>query len=147
MSLRTISSTMSAHALESVPLSEQPPHPDFDVTNRTNAGGGMCFEVTYVKRDAGDGVVQLWRATGEGGDRIALHERALRIQSGGVIAAKTVQVMPGDYSVTSRVFADAERRWGSCDIDAFASEATALCKRFFIPGRQDKQRGQGLGVG
>lgn len=38
---------------------------------------------------------------------------------------------PADYVLDRMVFEDAQRRWGACSIDAFASEATALLPKFW----------------
>ena len=38
---------------------------------------------------------------------------------------------PQDYMLERSVFDDAARRWGTCTVDAFASEATALLPRFW----------------
>ena len=39
---------------------------------------------------------------------------------------KTAEIAPEDYTVMRSVFEDAQRRWGQCTVDAFASPATAL---------------------
>lgn len=46
---------------------------------------------------------------------------------------------PRDYSVERAVFDDAQKQWGPCTVDAFASEATAMVPRFWA------NDGEGLG--
>ena len=43
----------------------------------------------------------------------------------------TSGVMPGDYRIDLTVFEEAQKKWGACTIDAFASKATKLLTRFW----------------
>lgn len=115
------------------PLSDHPLHTDFSYTWATEAGG-VCFELSYVPHEGGLANLQLWYAPPDG-ERVALHDGPFKVDVFVTeVATKTVQVMPGDYAISKRVFNEAQERWGKCDLDAFASEATALCRRFYIPG-------------
>lgn len=40
-------------------------------------------------------------------------------------------IAPGDYKISRDVFDEAQRRWGECSIDAFASVATTTLPRFW----------------
>ena len=43
----------------------------------------------------------------------------------------TAEVAPEDYTVQRSVFEEAQKRWGACTIDAFASPATGMLPRFW----------------
>ena len=53
-------------------------------------------------------------------------------------------IVPGDYSVKKDVFESAQRRWGACTVDAFASEATTLMPRFWAAS--ESASGNSLGT-
>jgi hypothetical protein len=45
--------------------------------------------------------------------------------------ADSTGTAPGDYKVDASVFEAAQRKWGDCTVDAFASPATRLVRRFW----------------
>ena len=125
------------------PLSEQTAFDDVVGEWLTHSDGGRFYRLTYTRREGGTNLeLQLWYTIeGSGSDspeRISLHEKAFPISEGVTKRVeKTMQVMPGDYCISKRVFGEAQERWGTCEIDAFASEATAMTLKFFIPGNHD----------
>ena len=143
-----------------MPVCEQPLFPDMVGkwgVHSAKDGGGCYYELSYTRREGGAGIsLQLWYSRAADGHRVALHEKPFMVGEGvaanqqhATVASKTSaeavapqaphakQTMPGDYSVSKRVFDEAQARWGKCEIDVFASEATALCRRFLIPGNAD----------
>ena len=120
-------------------------------THDAKDGGGKFFELKYVRREGGGGIsLSLWYSLGSvDSERCALnHEKPFVVGEG--VEAKVTQKaqaqkaegenieekesLPGDYTVSKRVVEQCQERWGKVEIDAFASEATAQCRRFFIPG-------------
>ena len=129
-------------------LGKKPPISDLpaykDVTAKWTSCGdgdkGTVYTLTYTPTFLGKYIaLQLW-CTVENSDephrRLQLHPEAHEVE----IMARTqttnsvLQIMPGDYAVTKAVFDEVQDTWGACVVDAFASEATAMCHRFFIQG-------------
>ena len=81
----------------------------------------------------------------------AADELYLRAGSGEVQRAAqqtnaVLQIMPGDYAISKQVFDEAQTLFGKCVIDAFASEATALCRRFYIQETEAHELGGAEGA-
>ena len=133
-------------------LAEQPLWPELEGdwgTHDTANGGGRFYTLRYTRREGGGGIsLQAWYSIGDDdpSKRIALHDKAFQVGEGRVDVGKSQesatksfekQVTPGDYTVSKKVFNDCQERWGKFEIDVFASEATAHCRRFFIAGNAD----------
>lgn len=53
----------------------------------------------------------------------------------------TAEVAPQDYTIQRSVFEEAQKRWGACTIDAFASPATAMLPRFWTASASNGSAG------
>ena len=116
-----------------------------DVANRDNLED-ECYaelEMSYTSYTPGMYSLHLFQERLPGApDRVAFpgspfHINIVANASDNIIANAAIVdskgAVPGDYKIARAVFEDAQRKWGECTIDAFASAATALLPRFWTP--------------
>ena len=98
------------------------------------------FSVSLTPAVAGKYAMQVWVESGTSGRILLPQSPMLNVQSNAsdqIISDEVISaidhagIAPGDYKVDRKVFDDAQRRWGPCDIDSFASAATSLLPRFW----------------
>ena len=98
------------------------------------------YEITYVPNTAGQYAIYLWveeavenaekRPFGTTPWQLSVHANAKdRVVSKEIVDSSGVA--PGDYKVARPVFDEAQKKWGDCVIDSFASASTALLPRFW----------------
>ena len=95
------------------------------------------YELSFVPTTTDVKACHLWCEQGrqEGRRHFPGSPYPVACTSTAVVSEKidTSGVLPGDYRVDLAVFEDAQKRWGVCTIDAFASKATKVLGRFWAP--------------
>lgn len=121
--------TDGEHAFEGTWLTK-----DSDCTN----AGHSEFLIKYMPSSPGAFSLHLYvQKTAQ--ERVAFPNSPFSLSVHANVADQVVDVaiidsggiMPGDYKVIGSVFQDAQKKWGECTVDAFASPSTALCPRFW----------------
>lgn len=99
--------------------------------------GYSQYRMSYVPTTAGAFWLHVWWE--DDGQRIAVPTSPFSISihtnaSDQIISHEVVDasgITPGDYKIQRAVFDEAQRRWGDCTVDGFASAATSLLPRFW----------------
>jgi hypothetical protein len=113
--------------------------PQVEAEGRWVTPSGGLYELFYTPASVNMGFTELfvWCDPHGTGERTPLPGSPFKLS----ISASLDQVVSnevdttgsvsGDYRVVRSVFENAQERWGTCTLDAFASEPTAVCERFW----------------
>ena len=98
------------------------------------------YQISFVASTSGAFALHVWVENVHAGERVVIPGSPFDL---GVHASATDNasqlsevvdqsgIMPGDYKVSREVFEEAQKIWGECSIDAFASVATAMLPKFW----------------
>eukprot|EP00325_Prymnesiales_sp_UTEX-LB-985_P026940 CAMPEP_0174727388 /NCGR_PEP_ID=MMETSP1094-20130205/49696_1 /TAXON_ID=156173 /ORGANISM="Chrysochromulina brevifilum, Strain UTEX LB 985" /LENGTH=256 /DNA_ID=CAMNT_0015929121 /DNA_START=47 /DNA_END=814 /DNA_ORIENTATION=+ len=99
--------------------------------------GYALYQISFYPASAGAFALHVWWE--RDGQRIPLSMSPFNLSvhtnaTDTVVTHEVVDssgITPGDYKVHRSVFDEAQRLWGTCTVDAFASKATALLPRYW----------------